>query len=63
MLIGDELWKYLEDRGVVRHEHPNGLMSCWQCAQIVATGKTKAELDKEWQQWIDEIKDEDLPDE
>lgn len=47
MLVGEELWQYLKERGVTRHEHPNGLMGCVQCAYVVATGKTVEQLEKE----------------
>ena len=48
MLIGKELWDYLIERGVEKHDHPNGLMSCYKCATVVATGKIVEQLDKEW---------------
>ncbi len=47
MLVGEELWAYLEERGVKRHKHSNGLMSCVECSRIVVTGKTVQELREE----------------
>lgn len=55
MLVGEDLWKYLEERGVTRHEHEGGLMSCGECALVVATGKTKQELDQEYQGFLDDL--------
>lgn len=56
MLIGEKLWEYLESKGVKRHEHTNGLVSCSKCSIIVATGKSQKELDEEWEKALEDIK-------
>lgn len=58
MLVGKELWEYLEARGVTRHKHENGLMSCWQCCRIVTTGKTKQQLEAEDNEWVGKLRKE-----
>lgn len=51
LLVGDDLWTYLESKGVTRHDHPNGLGGCWSCVQVVVTGKSLNELDKEHEEY------------
>lgn len=58
MLVGEDLHKYLIDRGMTREHiktHENGLMSCWECCEIVVSGKTKKELAEEWEQKMKEM--------